>query len=248
MKSSIDGDYTDPFFGSPEEGYTKRLRAVVQKNSVLDLTSVIHSEGRAQKIVDTEPTGPKEVSKERFLDDVKELISLDRGRELPGMYNTAIIGQLFRKQSAPWKQILDRRAASILDDTCKAVRGVLAHILDDDVTKGVFRWILNPSLDDIGRSLKEKLIELMKPHEALHPITYNQSLVERVRERRLTQQKNEVRGVIKTSARLNSGLVEEVLLASLVKKAKRDLDRDASSDAVDWIEAYYDVREVTRPI
>ncbi|MBE3044555.1 hypothetical protein IMZ48_18700 [Candidatus Bathyarchaeota archaeon] len=106
IKASIDSDYTDPFFGAPEEGYEKRLRAVVQ-NSLLELASLIQSDGRAKKIVDTSPTGPSKVSREEFLREVEKLISMDRGRELPGMYNPAIVGQLFRKQSAPWKQILD---------------------------------------------------------------------------------------------------------------------------------------------
>lgn len=52
------------------------------------------------------------------------------------------------------------------------MQAVLEHVLDEEVAEGVFRWILNGAVDDIERSL-EKLDEIMRPHESLHPITYN---------------------------------------------------------------------------
>ncbi|MBE3041346.1 dynamin family protein, partial [Candidatus Bathyarchaeota archaeon] len=75
MRASADGNYTDPYFGAPEQGDEKRLRALVQ-NSLLELASVMRSEGRAQEIVETgtSPTGPREVSRDDFLAEVKEMI------------------------------------------------------------------------------------------------------------------------------------------------------------------------------
>ncbi|SPO01829.1 uncharacterized protein DNG_04502 [Cephalotrichum gorgonifer] len=196
MKSSIDGDYTDP--------------------------SVSQRRGRARKIVDTYLVGPGEVCRDDFLLEVKKLISMNRGRELPGTYNPAVISQLFRKQSKPWKGILDQRAASILGNAYVTARGVLEHILEDDVIEGNFRWTLNAALNEIGKSMKLKLEEIMTLHETLHPITYNQTLSGLV-QKRLGPQEQWI-GHDRSD--------DQILLWQ---------DLDASSDAVDWMEAYYDI-------
>ncbi|MBE3044554.1 hypothetical protein IMZ48_18695 [Candidatus Bathyarchaeota archaeon] len=124
------------------------------------------------------------------------------------------------------------------------MRSILEHILDDDATEGVFRWSLNVSLEKIGKSLKGRLAEIMLPHLSSHPITYNQTLTELVRERRLKQQEKELHKIIKDSVTDDKWVPEGILFTALRRKAKRDLDRDASSDAVDWMEAYYDVRQM----
>lgn len=242
MKDASDGNYTDPFFSTTGEGHDKRLRAVVQK-SLLDLTKKMDGDGRAKVIVDNEPAGPREVLRDEFLRDVEDLIVKNRGCELPGTYNPAIIGQLFRNQSKPWRQILEKWAASILKYARDSVQAVLEHVLDEEVAEGVFRWILSSGIDDIERSLTKKLDEIMRPHERLHPITYNQSLADIVRERRLERQDAEIKAIVQ-DARIRGGygpLDEATLISSFLGKAKRDLDREAISDAVDWMEAYYDV-------
>ena len=93
-----------------------------------------------------------EVSRDEFLRGVKELIATNRGRELPGTYNPATIGRLFRNQSKPWRWILERWAVSILEHARDAVRVVLEHILDEDVAEGVFHWMLTAGVDNIERA------------------------------------------------------------------------------------------------
>lgn len=242
MRDACDGNYMDPFFSATDRSYKRRLRAVVQ-NCLLDLAFEMRQNGRAREIVDTDPAGPHEVSRDVFLDEVGDLLAKSRGRELPGMCNPIIIGQLFRDQSRPWRGILERSAGSILGNARDVVRLVLEHVLDDDVAESVSRWVVNAGLADIEQSLRAKLDEIMRPHETLHPITYSESLAELVQKRRLEKQEAEIRKIVKDSRDLE-GLTETVLTRSLIAKAKRDLSREASSDAVDWMEAYYGVRHL----
>lgn len=247
MKDASDGNYTDPFFAAADdEGQEKRLRAVIQ-NSLINLTSEMQTDGRAREIVDGDPKDVDEVNREDFLHEVEGIISTNRGRELPGTYNPAIIGTLFRNQSKPWRGILQRRANWIRNDARAAVQGVLEHLLDNDVMEGVFRWILNAALEEIGHSLKCKLDEIMLPHEMLHPITYSRSLAQLVRERRLAKQEAEIKKAMANATLSNGKLSTDTLVRSLVLKARLDLDYEASSDAVDWMEAYYDVRSSPKP-
>lgn len=241
MKDASDGNYTDPFFSAADEdGYEKRLRAVIQ-NSLVHLESEMRVEGRARDIVTTEPRSSDEVHRDDFLWEVERLISTNRGRELPGTYNPAIIGTLFRNQSKPWRGILKRRISQIRSDVRDAVQCVLQHLLDDDVAEGVFRWVLNAALESIGQALREKLDEIMFPHETLHPITYSKSVAKLVRERRLAKQEAEIKKALK-DAKIAGKLSEVTLETLLLRKARSSPDREASSDALDWMEAYYDVR------
>ncbi|KAK5698446.1 hypothetical protein LTR17_023650 [Elasticomyces elasticus] len=106
MKASVDGVYSDAFFGhaKTEEGRRKRLRAVVQ-NSLEDFAEDVRTKGHAQAITEgdgEDDSGSKQVStttRSAYVASVKELMRHNRGLQLSGTFNPSIIGELFREQS-----------------------------------------------------------------------------------------------------------------------------------------------------
>ena len=242
MKAAIDGNYTDPFLAvEKEEGYKRRVRAVIQ-NSLIELESVMLSEGHAKRIV-SEVSGQddKEISRNAFLAEVKVLISQNRGCEIPGTFNPAVIGPLFRNQSRPWRKLLKERLNLVLLRAYDAVEAILRHLLDGNVRECVLRWIVNASLQDLGKAMEAKLDEIMTGHERLHPITYNSGLRGIVRNLQRTREVERINRLLDDydcAGKISRAIISPLL----VQKVEDDLDRDASSDAVDWMEAYYDVR------
>ena len=170
MKASTGGDYTLPYFGAPEEGDEKGLGAVVQ-NSLLELVFEMRSEGRAREIAETSLSeiGPRQVSRDEFLVEVKVLTSKNGGRELPWTQSPAIIAQLFRNQSKLWRDMLGQLAENILEDAHVPMEAILKNILEAGRRGGRVLLDLNASLKSIGQSMKQKLEEIMAPHETLHP-------------------------------------------------------------------------------
>ena len=110
MKDAVDGVYNHPFFGNArtEDGYEKRLRAVVQ-NSLIDFREDMRADGETLFIVDSEPSSDnislRTVSRGKYVQQVRALTRRNRGRELPGTFNPLIIGELFTEQCQPWSGI-----------------------------------------------------------------------------------------------------------------------------------------------
>ena len=102
IKSAVDGIYNDRFFGSAvtEDGYRKRLRAVVQ-NTLTSFGETMRKEGQARVIIESSyerVLQPCEVSRSDYLEEVARLMRRSRGCELPGTFNPLIIGELFVEQ------------------------------------------------------------------------------------------------------------------------------------------------------
>ncbi|KAK5262631.1 hypothetical protein LTR96_011823, partial [Exophiala xenobiotica] len=109
VSNALNGVYYDPYFGDAmsEEGYKKRLRAVVQ-NRLTDFSDTMRSRGESRKIVDdSEATEGLEshVRRSLYLDEVRRRMRRTRGCELPGTFSPLIIGELFYIHAKPWQDI-----------------------------------------------------------------------------------------------------------------------------------------------
>lgn len=120
VKAAVDGTYTDPFFEalSSDAGESKRLRAVVQ-NLNIGFAEDMRVHGQSRTIVDhrAPQSNRKIVSRAAFEDEIVELLKRNRGRELPGMFNPLIVGELFHQQSQSW----ERKARAHIQNICNAV-------------------------------------------------------------------------------------------------------------------------------
>jgi hypothetical protein len=249
MKAAVDGVYNHPFFGSAtsEEGYHKRLRAVVQ-NRLTDFEDTIRRHGEALSFVPSKQTrrGPNEITRGRYLELVEDLMRRSRGRELPGTFNPLIIGELFTEQCEPWKDL----AAEVKDDIVQAVyratQAVLDHVAVAETADGIFR-IISGGIEGLKTDLNDKVAELLEPHYNGHPITYNHYLIENVKKAQADRQRRELE---KTLAKYfdtedmssKRSVIPQLLLQTLVdQRTNHDMERYASELAVDYMQAYYKV-------
>ncbi|KAI0165170.1 P-loop containing nucleoside triphosphate hydrolase protein [Hypoxylon sp. FL1284] len=250
-----DGFYRDHFFGSArdDEGRRKRLRAVVQ-NTLADFSHNMRTNGQARQIVETVAEGkPKQVLRSKYLEEVKDLMVRTRGCELPGTYNPLIIGELFHEQCTPWRGMLRVFSDQIFEAVKFMVDAALSHILDEDTRVKLWKELISNALDQLNRQLRNKVDEILLPHENGHPITYNHYLTENVQKIRLTRfQGNLKRGLrdIGIGASDGLGIVPSNVYISksidqcveaIVQHTEKDLEILSCSDAVDWMEAYYKV-------
>jgi hypothetical protein len=86
-----------------EQGYEKRLRAVVQ-NRLIDFSDTMRHRGESRKILDDgQATADTEhqVSRSSFIREVQQRMRRSRGYELPGTFSPLIIGELFYIHAKP---------------------------------------------------------------------------------------------------------------------------------------------------
>ncbi|KAL9616956.1 MAG: hypothetical protein Q9160_008226 [Pyrenula sp. 1 TL-2023] len=263
MKSAIDGIYNDAFFGSAltDEGYSKRLRAVVQ-NVLGDLARDRRVTGGTHEILDLKSVSPQEkddypieITREDWLQKVQQLMKRTKGCELPGIFNPQIVSDLFYEQSQPWESAVDDYAALLVDAAKTAIDLIMETITDDTIGDGISGQILNPSMVNIRADLNDKIEEVLAPHKRGHPITYNHYLTDNIQKARQGRMKTQLLAKLKAhlsgmkttfqghlqAPHGNWSFDPEALVESLTQATEADMDRFACSEATDVMFAYYKV-------
>ena len=257
IKATVDGVYTDDFFDPAETelGFNKRLRAVMQ-DLLLQFAKSVHLEGHDQEIVEkTTPEAgtraPKQISRSDYTNHVRELMRRTRGCELPGTFNPLIVGDLFYKQSRPWKRLVEVFSQKILSAITNAVRLVLAHTADETTREGLQREVVDPSIERYTRQLDLKVQEILRPHQKGHPITYNHYFIQTIqkarREHARREQAERLSQFFSIGPEKESNIIDRKfklgeLLDALNQYDEVDMDRFACSEAIYCMEAYYKVR------
>ena len=257
-KAALDGSYGHSFFGGPRsvDGYTRRLRAVVQNLNV-EFAESLRLRGHQRRIVENDvrsngqTADMKTISRADFIDEIRELLSITRGRELPGMFNPLIVGDLFREQSKPWKRIAQQHLRDVWHATKSFLDLLVSHLAGDRASEALLSKIIDPLMNRKLSDMNAKLNELLKPYQDGHPITYNHYFTETI------QKVKEQRHEVDIARRLRSFLghssgtsVDNVsvknakmpnLLSALTSRTEADMDRYACSEILDCMEAYYKV-------
>lgn len=160
VKAAVDGTYGDPFFGDPwsREGYGKRLRAIIQ-NLNLDFAEAMRTRGHHWQIVDhvkihnkpekssTDDPLPETVAKEVFIDKIQDLLSRTRGRDLPGMFNPLIVGDLFSDQSRPWEILATRHVELTWEAARTFLDLVVSFLTDGDTAEVLLKEVIDPVME-----------------------------------------------------------------------------------------------------
>ncbi|OXV05809.1 hypothetical protein Egran_06423 [Elaphomyces granulatus] len=251
MKAAVDGIYIDQFFGSAktDEGYRRRLRAVV-RNTLIGFEEDMRKHGQTRVIVEqAEDNRPNQISRSQFIDEVKTLMKRSGGRELPGMFNPLIVGELFSDQCRPWKGLADSITTRILQVAYETINELLQHVAVEETTDRILREIVNPEMETLKGDLEKKVKELLAPHYSGHPITYNHYLTENVQKAQAARRKREIETHLEkfldistfalSGYHINGGVDVGDLLNGLVQGTEADMERWASSTAIDYMEAYY---------
>ena len=253
-EAAVDGTYSDPFFGSPRDllGCKKRLRACVQ-NLNLEFAEIMRLRGHNREIVDAQPaqhvtseggqSAPEVVLRASFIQEIKNLLKHSRGRELPGMFNPLIVGELFHEQSGKWELMardhlrkMELLVRSFLEIT-------LSQLADENTFKAILREVVDPLIDEKLRKAGGKLNEVLEAHQKGHPITYNHYFTETIQNMRRKFLEDDLRTrVDKNFGRVGISQVNLSTLASSLASANiADVDEFACSEILLCMEAYYKV-------
>ncbi|KAJ5790010.1 uncharacterized protein N7518_007021 [Penicillium psychrosexuale] len=261
MQAAVNGEYSNySFFGDSRSGesYHRRLRAVVQA-TLTSFEERMRKEGKALVIVDEESDDKESdepkmqeilpmISRSDYVEVVKNLMRRNRGRELPGTWNPMIIAELFRDQCQPWKNIVGGCIAGIIRAVHQVINDILEQVSVGETTERIRRDIINPKMEILAQNLQEKVTEILNPHYSGHPITYNHyftTTVQKVQEQRYL---NAVEAALTTSEEIQAAHLYSLrtidyrsLARSVAQYTEQDMERAASSQAVDYMEAYYKV-------
>lgn len=182
-------------------------------------------------------------------EEIQPLLTRSRGRELPGMLNPLIVGDLFHEQARPWEEL----ARKHLRDICNAVRSfselAVTYLTDEITSEAILLELVDPLIDEKTKLLDPKLDEILAPHQRGHPTTYNHYFTEtfqKIREERLGKD-IEIR-LLTYLGRLGHDVGKEIkfknikksnLVSALTFRNRKGMDKCACYEILDRMEAYY---------
>lgn len=265
MKASVNGSYLDAFFGSgdTEDGYQKCLRAVTH-NLMDGFARTMRKSGHQVELVDrisskddTEGT-PKSIAKKDFYEYVRIYMSRNRGRGLPGTFNPDVVTGLFAEQAKPWGEIIQQAQGQLMNAAEATTSLILAHITDPASAESIQRYLTQPKMEDLQKTLATKSEEMLKPYVADgHPTTFDDQFAQIVQRKRhqetsrlITKKVYDFFEKDQNSKKVTDHQFEgEVdigaLVEVLVNETVADFDRFACVEATNAMEAYYEVRFAT---
>ncbi|ETS73761.1 hypothetical protein PFICI_14707 [Pestalotiopsis fici W106-1] len=254
VRAAIDGVYTGSFFEvypNQEDTFDRRLRAQIQ--AILGRYSEkMSKDGHALEIVDDcqDPLrSSKFMHREEYLDIVKTSMYECRGRELPGTFNPMVVADLFSRQCKPWEHITHTLVEQVHEAATKTFDKMVSEICDGNTRDRLMKGLIQPTLSQLRKEVRDKVDELMKPHLAIHPITYNDDITKGVQEiqtkrhdRYFDTLSMKVCGETDATATEKvSGTYLKALLVGLKSGTRPNVEEDTASLAADVAAAYYEV-------
>lgn len=254
--NALNGIYADQYFGDAlqEEGYKKRIRAMVQ-DRLSNFSDTMKVRGEHTQIVDDgtdHERGRKLMYRTEFVEEVRQRLRRNRGTELPGNFSSSIVGELFYQQAQSWKSIVSQCVDDLLHDIRGATILMLSEALDDHTVLELTKNVVNYQLQEIEDSFRTKTMELLKPQQTGHPITYTSQYVDIIQETRDRHLRDAIINKLKVffgdefrkdTHALNSYYFQmQGLIDSVSSRSETDMERFACSEAIDCMQAYYQVR------
>ncbi|XRM46529.1 hypothetical protein ABZX51_009561 [Aspergillus tubingensis] len=257
VKAAVDGTYNEPFFERAQSstGQQKRIRSLLQ-NLNEGFAVRLNEQGHYRNIVAHESKnedrkGQLSITRSEFINHIQELMRQTRGRELPGTFNPMIIGELFKEQCGPWKDITHRHILETWEIVEDFLSLLTSYVADEATSEILFDRVISPALNQLKKSLIKACEELVGNHQQGHPITYNHYFTETIHKIRAERRATSVRETIKdffgvTEERpkyvyLQDEYNLEKLVQSLLSFDEPDMMRFASAEALDCMLAYYKV-------
>jgi GTP-binding protein EngB required for normal cell division len=257
VTQAVDGTYTDRFFGNRKkrDKFNTRLRAVVQSR-LRDFGEEMRLNGQSQYIVDSESEEESDcavrdlprISRSEYVEDVASRLKFSKGRELQGLFNPLIVTDLFIEQCEPWASIATALAEDILEATHQTTQLIVERITASDVAEGVLK-LIRQGIDGLKVEM-EAQVDALLASAAQHPITYNPQLTEIVQRIQQARHKRDIKKVIRRT--FGSSRFEDpdskislnpIQLVDLMGEGfEPNMERFGSAFAVDYMEAYYKVR------
>ena len=95
-----------------------------------------------------------------------------KGRELPGNYNSALLGELFQEQAKPWLPITERHVSSVFAAVSRWVNNAIDEMFNDEKIRREVRDLLQDWMERTRKRALEELEKLVQD-EKRSPLTYN---------------------------------------------------------------------------
>lgn len=259
VDSSISGTYTGAFFEDTEtpQGYQQRIRAVVQ-NMNTEFADELSNHGHRREIssnAKSSPTGPELITKDTFLDHVQSTMHRTRGRELPGIFSTMVVADLFQQQSSPWEGIVRNHVKKTWEAVETFLKLVIANAADPSIGHVLIEKVFRPALSSLLTDAQAKTTQLLDSNRRIHPITYNRDcreMIQKIDKSPREECSNVLRDYLgvpsgtQGNVYINRNVNVDTLLDKLVKTTRFNTERLAASEALDCMQAYYGVSARSR--
>lgn len=249
IEAAVNGEYTAAFFRiSCSDDRDSRLRALIQ-NLLGTFSKDMREKGQARVIVGDDPKSVDSSNRQGYMEHVKALIEKNRGRELPGTFNPMVVSEMFSEQCAPWKALTEGMIAQAVRSCEVACTRMMQHIVDEDMAETILSQVINPAMEEIKTMLRGKIDELLSPHIAGHPITYNHYLTDTIQKIQFDRLRRKLEtgierhfGAENMKAGVKFAINSQALLKSLEVSVNPDMTDHACDMAIDTMQAYYKVR------
>ncbi|KAK2743538.1 hypothetical protein FQN57_004835 [Myotisia sp. PD_48] len=196
-QAAVNGEYHDPYFRYHPDNSIRRLRSTI-RNWAEEFSTDMKNRGHGYQIYDgtqqapqevprspLSPDEPQPVTRTEFIVGLAELLRQSKGRELSGLSNTQIVGELFLRYSLKWKSMAKahvfqfwKRVKQFLDD-------LLHHVADNGVGEAILLKIVDQELEKKLQKLNEKVDELISPYKRVIPSIIDPELDARIRQIRM---------------------------------------------------------------
>lgn len=262
VKAAIDGTYNESFFDNIQSttGQQKRIRSIIQ-NMNEKFAELLNRRGHYRKIVEKKSQekdlkGQLSITRSEFINHIQEHMKRTRGRELPGTFNPMIIGELFKEQCSPWKDLTNQHILGTWEVVEKFLLLLTGYVADEATSMILFDKVISPALDQLKENLIKASEELVGSHQKGHPITYNHYFTENIQKIRADRRAVALRQKIKDFFHVDTlrnpyfqGSYDlEGLVQSLLSFDEPDMIRFASAEALDCMLAYYKVQSAGKTV
>ncbi len=271
IKAAVGGNYDDEFFADAQLDEDsgddpKRLRAA-QRNLVEQYAETMEKEGHRWHVLDDDSEEVKELKEkgkdrpksipqpiphQEYLAKVSRMIKRSRGTELPGTYRPEIVGELFRDQCSPWKDITIMTMMEVFEAAQAALVLALEDCTDQTTGDGIMRYIINPAMDTIFNALETEVLALLQRQLHGQPITYNHYFtlnIQRLKaEHKAKHTARKFHEFFGKDPMSDDNFMEDhsfstkSLLETLCEETEADMTKFVCSEAHYLMDAYYRVR------
>ncbi|KAF4625074.1 hypothetical protein G7Y89_g13095 [Cudoniella acicularis] len=189
----------------------------------------------------------KRISRHDFIKKIEILSRATRGRELSGVFNHHTIGELFREQSVKWAKLAEHHVETVWAAVKLFLEEAFATLADARSLNAILLDVVDPMMNQRNEHAKQKLTEILVPHTRLHPISYNNKLVQSMKEakykRELKRIRHEATSLI---ILLKEKKKSEHSLQKLIDASDRSIqpelgEKFGCEDILNYMNAYYEI-------
>jgi hypothetical protein len=154
------------------------------------------------------------------------------------MFNFAVVGELFREYSRPWRDLARAHIYSVWGSASNFLELVLQYLTDESTCEKVLSLWLNGKMEKRRDMAYTKLDELLEVHKE-HPMTMNYRLMSAIDDSALSDSDDEDDEENVSVSSLDSK--NETHKQKSTAPANRHPDLIAAEKAFDHMNAYYKV-------